>query len=483
MTTTSGTTDSGPVSIASNSSAGAAGGSVINVSSLVSQLVAATEAPKQALIASKTQTNTTNISALGTLKGALSTFQSSLASLSTTSQFNAQTASSSNQSVFSASIASSAVAGSYAITVGNLASAQQILSTGFTGGANAGIGTGTLQFSLGSSSFNLTVDSTNDTLAGLASAINSAPNNPGISATVITGTDGGHLVLSSTLTGAANTLSVTETDGGTALQPLTYGSGNTANYSQQAAAADASFSIAGVPYTSASNTVSNALSGVTLNLLGTTGASSPNGTSATLTVASDTSAITQNIQNFVAAYNTLQGVFTQLGGYDSTTNTAGPMLGNPVLTGIEGQINATLHSLVGTSTYNTLASVGITSQKDGTLAVNSSSLQTALSTNFTAVSQLFSNSSRGVAAQLNSQINSELATGNSIDTYGKTLIAQQNSLTDQSNQLNDQMTALTASLTQQYSALNALLSSLQTTSSQLSQAFAALPTVQGQRNG
>jgi len=71
MTTTSGTTDSGPVSIASNSSAGAAGGSVINVSSLVSQLVAATEAPKQALIASKTQTNTTNISALGTLKGAL----------------------------------------------------------------------------------------------------------------------------------------------------------------------------------------------------------------------------------------------------------------------------------------------------------------------------------------------------------------------------------------------------------------------------
>jgi len=158
------------------------------------------------------------------------------------------------------------------------------------------------------------------------------------------------------------------------------------------------------------------------------------------------------------------------------------MLGNPVLTGIEGQINATLHSLVGTSTYNTLASVGITSQKDGTLAVNSSSLQTALSTNFTAVSQLFSNSSRGVAAQLNSQINSELATGNSIDTYGKTLIEQQNSLTDQSNQLNDQITALTASLTQQYSALNALLSSLQTTSSQLSQAFAALPTVQGQPN-
>ncbi len=481
MTTTSGTTDTGPVSIASNSSAGAAGGSVIDVSSLVSQLVAATEAPQQTLIANETQTTTANISALGTLKSALSTFQSSLTSLTTTKQFNAQTAGSSNQNVFTAAISSSAVAGSYAITVGNLASAQQILSTGFTGGASAGIGTGTLQLSLGSSSFSLTVDSTNDTLAGLAAAINSAPNNPGISATVITGTDGGHLVLSSTLTGAANTLSVSETDGGTALQPLTYGTGNTGNYTQQSGAADASFSIAGVPYTSASNTVTNALSGVTLNLVGTTGASSPNGSSAQLTVASDTSTIVQNIQGFVTAYNTLQGAMSQLGSYDSTTNTAGPMLGNPVLTGIQGQINATLHSLVGTSTYNTLASIGITSQKDGTLAVNSATLQTALSTNFSAVSQLFSGAS-GIAAQLNSQINTDLSTGNSIDSYSKTLIAQQNSLTDQTNQLNDQMTALTASLTQQYSALNTLLSSLQTTSSQLSQAFASLPTVQGTPN-
>ena len=481
MTTTSATTDSGPVSIASNSSAGAAGGSIINVSSLVSQLVAATEAPQQSLIASETQTTTANISALGTLKSALSTFQSSLTALSTSSQFDAQTASSSNQNVFTASVSSGAVGGSYTITVGNLASAQQLLSKGFTGGANAGTGTGMLQISLGSSSFNLTVDSSNDTLAGVAAAINSAANNPGVSATVITGTDGGHLVLSSTLTGAANTISVSETDGGSALQALTYGTGNTANYSAQADAADASFSIAGVPYTSASNTVTNALNGVTLTLVGTTGASSPNGGSATLTVANDTSAIVQNIQSFVAAYNTLQGSISRLGSYDSTTNTAGPMLGNPVLTGIQGQINATLHSLVGNSAFNSLASIGITSQKDGTLAVNSTTLQTALATNFNAVSQLFSGAN-GIAGKLNTQIDSDLSTGNSIDSYGKTLIAQQNSLTQQSNRLDDQMTALTASLTQQYSALNALLSSLQTKSSQLSQAFASLPTVQGQAN-
>jgi flagellar hook-associated protein 2 len=470
-------TTTNPVSIASSSSAAAAGGSVINVSSLVSQLVAATEAPQQALIASQTRTNTTNISALGALKGALSSFQSSLTALSTRSQFNAETAKTSNDAVFTATASGNSAGGSYAVTVTNLASAQQLLSTGFQGGGSAQVGSGTLTLSLGASTFNVTVDSSNDTLAGIAAAINAATDNPGIGATVITGSDGGHLVLSSTLTGAANAISVTESDGGTGLAALTYGAGNTANYSEQAQALDANFSIAGVAYTSASNTVSNALSGVTLNLVGTTGAGSGNGNSATLSVANDTTTVQTNIQNFVAAYNALQSTFAQLGSFDSTTSTAGPMLGNPVLQGVQNQINRTLHGLVGTSVYNSLASIGITTQKDGSLAINSATLQSALSGNFGAVSQLFSGST-GVAAQLNTQINSALASGSSIDTYAKTLVAQQNALTDQTDKLNDQMTALSATLTQQYSALNSLLSSLQSKSAYLSQAFAALPTVQ-----
>ena len=85
-----------PVSIASSSSAGAAGGSVINVSSLVSQLVAATQAPQEALINTQTQAVTTQISALGTLKSALSTFQSSLSALDTPTAFDTETANSSN---------------------------------------------------------------------------------------------------------------------------------------------------------------------------------------------------------------------------------------------------------------------------------------------------------------------------------------------------------------------------------------------------
>jgi flagellar hook-associated protein 2 len=468
---------SNPVSVASSSSAGAAGGSVINVASLVSQLVAATQAPQQAIITSETQAVTANISALGTLKSALSSFQSALTPLSTPSAFNSETASSSDPTIFTATASAGAVNGSYQVTVSSLASAQQLLSGAFAGGASAAVGTGTLTVSLGSTSFNVTIDSSNDTLTGIAGAINSASGNPGVTATVVNGTDGAHLVLSSTLTGAANTIQVT-VGGGTGLSALAYGSGNTGNYTQQASAQDASFSIAGVPYTSASNTVSDALSGVTFTLLGKT----PNGGSATLTVSNDTSSVQANIEAFVAAYNSLQSTFVSLGSYDPTTGSAGPMLGNPVLTGTQNQVRHALYSLVGSSAYNSLASIGITTNRDGSLSVNSAQLTAALSSNFGAVSSLFS-SSGGIASQLNSQISAALASGGTITSYSQTLVKRENALTQQSNDLQTQMSALSASLTRQYSQLNALLSSLQTTSSYLTQAINGLPTVQGKSNG
>ncbi|MGH8150603.1 MAG: flagellar filament capping protein FliD [Steroidobacteraceae bacterium] len=463
-----------PVSVASTSSADAAGGSVIDVSSLVSQLVAATETPQQTLIANQTASVTANISAVGTLQSALSTFQSALTPLSTPTDFDALTANSSDPTAFTATADSSAVSGSYAVTITNLATAQQLESQAFAGGSNATVGTGTLSVAVGSSSFAVTIDGSDDTVAGIASAINSASGNTSVSATVVNGTGGAYLLLTSNETGAANTISVTETDGGGGLAAVTYGTGNTGNYTQAAAAADANYSIAGVAATSATNSVPDAVEGVTLDLVGTTAG-------ATLTVANDTSTVEGNIQGFVSAYNTLQAALASLGSFDATTDTAGPMLGNPVLTGIENEISQTLDSMVGTSSYNSLPSVGIMTQSDGSLALDTSTLAAALSTNFSAVSALFSGTN-GIAAQLNSQVTSYLATNGPLTDYETTLTGQENALTTQSNNLNTQMEALTTSLTQQYSALNALLSSLQTTSSYLTQAFASLPTVQGVPN-
>jgi len=485
--TSNSSSSSAPVSIASSSNAGAAGGSVINVSSLVSQLVAATRAPQDALISGQTQAVTTQISAIGTLKGALSTFQSALGAIDTPSAFAAMTANTSDSTVFSASAGGGAVAGTYSVTVSQLAQAQQLVSSAVAGGSSATIGNGTLQLSLGNGSFSVTIGSSNDTLEGLAAAINSATGNPGITATVITGTDGAHLVLSSALTGAASTIAVSETDGGNALSTLTYGTGNTGHYTQDAAAQDAQFSISGISYSSPSNTVINALDGVTLTLLGTSPTSGSGSgstpTPATLTVANDTSTIESNISAFVKAYNTLVGSVSSLNSFDPTTGTAGPLLGDALLSGIQNEIRSTLYSVVntGSSTYNSLASVGITTNSDGTLSLNNATLQTALTTAPSAVSALFSGTS-GVAANLNSQLTSDLSASGSISSRSATLVQQENALTDQTNQLNTQMDALTASLTQQYSALNTLLSSLQSTSAYLTQQFASLPLVQGQPN-
>lgn len=461
------------VSVASNTSAGAAGGSVINVSSLVSQLVAATQGPQQSLITSKTQAVTAQISSVGTLKSALTTFQSSLAALDTPSAFGAETATSSDPTAFTATADSSATLGSYGVSITQLAQAEQLVSKAFAGGSSATVGTGTLQLTLGASSFSLTIDSSNDTVAGIAAAINAASGNPGIEASVVTGSDGAHLVLSSSLTGKTNTIQVTETDSGSALASVTYSSTNTGNYTQEAVGQDAQFSIAGVPYTSASNTVTGALSGITLNLLTTTSA-------ATLSVSTDNTTVEGNIQSLVSAYNALQTTFSSLGSFDATTGKAAPMMGDAMLSSIQSQVRSALYSLVntGSSTYDSLASIGITTNSDGTLSVNSTTLSSALSSDFSAVSQLFSGSS-GVATALNTQINSDLVAGGPIDSRSKTLVQQENALTQQSNQLQQQMNALSASLTQQYSALNTLLSSLQSTSSYLTQAFASLPQVQG----
>jgi flagellar hook-associated protein 2 len=481
MTTTSSATST-PVSIASSSSAAAAGGSVINVSSLVSQLVAAAQTPQAAVISSQTQAVTTEISAIGTLKGALSSFQSSLTALDTPSAFAVQTANSSDKTIFTASADSSAIPGTYNVTVAHLAQAQQIVSKPFVGGSSAIVGTGSLSMTLGSTSFNVTIGATSNTLAGIAAAINTASGNPGITATIINGTDGGHLVLSSSLTGASNTIQVSETDGGSALSALTYSGVNTANYTQTATGTpqDASFSIAGIAYTSSSNTVSNALSGVTLNLTGTTGTTA----GATLTVASDTTTISSNISNFVSAYNAMQSSLASLGSYDASTGTAGPLLGDPLLQGAQSQIRQALNAVVntGSAAYNTLTSVGITTKSDGTLSLDTGTLATALATNPGAVTQLFSGAN-GIAATLNTQLTKELAAGGTVDSRSQTLIKQENSLTQQSDDLNTRMAALSASLTQQFSSLNTLLSSLQTTSAYLSQAFASLPSVQSKSNG
>jgi len=460
---------------------GAVGGSQIDVQGLVSQLVAAERLTADKQIQRETTRVTTQISALGQLMGSLSTFRSALDSLKSIDAFNIRSATSSNEAVLTATAGGKAVAGSYDIEVTRLAQAQQISSNAFAGDSTAVVGTGTLTISLGSGSFTVDITDSNSTLAGIRDAINGSKNNPGVRATLIQGANGAKLVLSSSKTGAANTIEVAHSGGDGGLSQIAYSAVAPGNYTVVKQAQDAAISIAGTSVASATNTIENAIDGVTLTLKKpTTAESGP----ATLTVAQDTTAATARVKNFVNAYNTLVGQLNKLRSYDPLTKTAAPMLGDSLLNGIESEIRRSLSSVVPGQApgFQTLASIGVQMTSggaaslalDGTLSIDDAKLQKALTGNFEAVGKLFG-SADGIAAKLYKQVDDRLKTGGAIETRSKNLVDQQRVLTKRKDDLDARMLIVQQRYLAQFTALDTLLSKLQVTSSYMSQQIASLP--------
>src|SRR6202789_1869505 len=256
-------------------------------SAIVSSLTTAFGAAQTSQLTNQQNTLDSEVSAYGTFTAALDTLQAALPALQDPSQLAGFSATVADKNIASATTSTDAVAGTYSLQVNNLATVATATSAPLS--SSAAVGTGTLTIAVGGSSTAITIDSTNNTLAGIAAAINSAPN-VGVSASVIATTGGSRLVLTGTNTGAANQITVTPSggDGGLASLALT-----------TVPAQDASYTINGFAASSGSNVVANAVSGVTLNLLQ---ASAP-GTSTTLTVSPDTSSAQAAIDKFVTSVN------------------------------------------------------------------------------------------------------------------------------------------------------------------------------------
>ena len=451
---------------------GITGGSQIDVQSLVSQLVAAERKPLDDQVTRASARVTTQISATSALLGALSTFQSSLNNLKTTTAFSSRATSSTDSTILTASATTSAVPGRYDVVVDRLASAHQISSDAFASGSTQVVGTGTLTVSLGSTSFNVNIASPANTLADVRDAINAASDNPGVTATLITAADGAHLVLTSSKTGASSAIQVTQSGGDGGLSVLEYTSSNLDNYTQLRAAQDSRVYVAGqYEATSSTNVIEGVIEGVSLNLV-----SAKPGTTVSIDVSYDKSAAKDKVNAFVSAYNTLRGMLNRLGGYDSASKTAGPMLGDALLSSIDSEIRRTLSTPVeaaGTA-VQTLADIGVTTQKDGTLKVDATKLDSALANNFDAVSRLFGTEDTGVAARLYDQIGDRLADGAGIDTRNEGLQAQQRALQKKAADINARMQIVQQTYLKQFTRLDTLLSGLSSTSAYLSQQIEAL---------
>lgn len=390
------------------STATAIGTSVINVPQLVSQLMATEQYPITAL-----QTVTTGyqakLTAFGQVQSAISTFQTALSSLTSSSSFQAVNANVSDPSVASATALTSAAAGSYSLTVNQLAQAQTLVATGqtslsspigtgatttlsfdfgtITGTATAGkYGTGTTFASAGGGIKTVTINSSNNSLQGIRDTINAA--GIGVTASVIN--DGSstpyRLVLTSTATGAAGSMKISVAGDATVGTLLSNDPTSVTgqNMNESLAALNANLTVNGIAVSKASNTVSDIIPGVTVNL--TKASASP----VTLTISPDTTTVTKNVNSFVTAYNALKTTLTKLTSYDKTTQTAAILQGNAAILNLQSHLNGLLNTpAAGAGSLNSLAQIGVTFQSDGTLSVNSGQLSSALKNNFNSVAGLF----------------------------------------------------------------------------------------------
>ena len=464
-------------------------GSGLDLSGLLTKLVNAEKAPQQAIIDQNTASAKASISALGTLQSKLTTFQSALANLKDTSDFNAKTATSGDTSSFTASAVSTADIGSYNIGVVTLAQANKVASANFAT-QNTSIGSGTLTIGVGSQSFNVTISAgVNDTVAGIRDAINASASNTGVKASLLTVSNGSggtavKLVLTSTSTGAANQISVAvaDSDGtntnNTGLSQLYYLKSDAGSQlSQINAAQDAQITVDGFAATSSTNTFSNTIPGVTITAL--KGAANPlSVTPAQLSIATDTSGTSKAIQDFVTAYNDLTSSFKDLASYDPTTKTAGPLFGDSSVSLIQSRLRQAISAPVSgaAADLNSLATIGITTNADGTLAFNSSKFASATNGRYSDVGKLFAGTT-GVAGQLDSLISSFTSTGGSLKARQQALNDQLTTLSDEQTKLDARIADFQARYQAQFAALDSIVQQLNQTSSFLTQQFNAINNV------
>jgi len=432
-------------------------GSGLNIGAIVSALTTSFGAAQTTQLTNQQSTLDSQVSAYGTFTSALDTLKLALPPLEDASQLAGFAATVADKTIATATTTSSAVAGQYALQVNNLATSATLTSQPLASTA-AALGTGTLTIAVGGTSTALTIDSTNNSLAGIAAAINSAPNNPGVSASIITTTTGSRLVLTGTTTGAANAITVTPSGGDGGLSSLAF--------TQTRAAQDASFSINGFAATSASNVVSSAITGVTLNLQQASAANTPT----TLTISPDTTSAQASIDKFVTAVNGVLSSIHTLTAFDPSTKTAGPLNGNATLEAFQNQLQIILGKVTNGSGVKSLTDLGITAGTNGSYATDEGKLGNALSASLSSIGKLLGGAN-GLATQISNLVDGYTKPGGLLDTINKGLESSLSSVSKQQAALSVQLSAYSATLTAEYNAMDKAVALLKQTQTFLNAEF------------
>ncbi|QBE62011.1 flagellar filament capping protein FliD [Pseudoduganella lutea] len=380
----------------------------------------------------------TRLSGLGQLQSALDTFEALAESLAGAGL--STSASVSTGGVLTASTSAGAKPGKYAVDVQQLAQGQ-VLNSGVQPAAGAAIGTGlgaTVRLewgTLGAEGFQptggtaqtITIDSSNNTLEGIAAALQEA----GVSATVVR-SNGGYALQVNGESGATQTLSISVSGDAALKAAIGFDPENpaAAGMTQAQVAQDAIVSIAGKEYRSSTNTVTGAIAGVTLNLAGKG--------ETRLAITQDSSQIATNVAAFVKGYNALADKLAVL--------QEGALSGDNALSRVSMQLNAVMRIGGAGASAQALADVGLSRDADGKLVLNEIKLKAAIADDPDAVSRLFTNEGTGLADRIDERLGTLTAENGLIRRA-------QERTTHDLGRLNDQHAMMAQTLTIQAQAL------------------------------
>lgn len=443
-------------------------GSSLDISGIVSQLVAADRAPMDARLTKLESATKFKISGLGTVTSAFSTLKTALEALKKVDSLAARAVKSASadggnvDNVLSASGSRNIPVGSYQVEVLSLASAHKLVGAGVA--EDATFGAGRLSLSLGAETVEIEIGEGN-TLADVRSAINKAAQNLGVQASLLRSDDGLHLSVASDKTGAGNVVSLQVLEGGSDLAGLVAG------LEERSPASDAQVSIDGLVTTSASNKISDAVPGLTLELKKT-------GTSK-VTVDSDPAASRTAVQGFVNAYNGAIKALASVTSFNAGSNTPSSLTGDAQIRGAASQLRSVLGNLLGELAVGGLdaRTLGLQTQgypnPDGSLVLDAAKFDAALAAEPGKVAAAFTGD-QGLAARLAAVVDNYVGSEGAFTLRSKTLNDQLKDVAKQRETLELRMESVAARYKAQFVALDGLMGQMTTTSNYLAQQLTAI---------
>ena len=461
--------------MASISSLGA--GSGIFTNDPLNQLLQSERAPAKFRLDQKQAETEAKISAYGRVRSAIEGLSSPLAALSKPEGLRAFAASSSNEGVATITVDTSEVSrGSYSLNVKDLAQAQSLASGTFADRDTTAVGTGTLTFNVGGVETSIAIDGTNNTLEGVANAINDA--GAGVSAGIVDTGSGFRLVMSADETGLENAIQISVTDDGDSdntddagLSQLAF-DGTTSNMTETVAAKDARLEINGIEVTRASNRVEGVVDGVTFDLFSM-------GTS-TVKVDQDPDAVAERVQAFVDKYNAFQDEVSRLSRFDTESGRGSVLTGDSAVRSIQSQLRSFITEIpdgLEGSPIRMLGDVGISTDPDtGKLEFDSARFQEQLEANPENMTALFAgtDSTSGIASRMETVVSDFVATDGVLTNRTEGLSKELREIQDQRDRLDMRIAAYEERLLKQFSAADSLIAQIQSTGDFVSQQLAAI---------